>query len=72
MDKWTKGEQVNNSEPIPARKLLNLYAAFIAYTAYLKIDAIIASGEAGTTDLNSLLYAPVSYTHLTLPTIYSV
>ncbi|MBU0539779.1 MAG: energy transducer TonB [Gammaproteobacteria bacterium] len=57
MDKWTKGEQVNSSEPIPARKLLNLYAAFIAYTAYLKIDAIIASGEAGTTDLNSLLYA---------------
>ena len=56
MDKWTSGEQVHSSSPIPARKLLNIYAAFIAYTAYLQIDTIIASGEVRSADFNSLLY----------------
>ena len=31
-----------------------------------------ASGVAGGTNRASIFYTPVSYTHLTLPTIYSV
>jgi TonB family protein len=57
MDKWTNGEQVPTSQPIPARKLLNIYAAFIAYTTYLQIEKIIVSGGIANTDLNALLYA---------------
>ena len=65
---------IENTLPLPLEVILPVIAAIAAFAVAAGYTGWVAKQKPGTKEMLEISEAvrPVSYTHLTLPTIYSV